>query len=102
MEVTDALLLHRNEYIFMPSHAEMEATAERHFQRFHLPRFAQGVNGVMVRFEEAPRRLPDDKHQQQLWCRKQFYAINAMVVGDDKLIHDIDVRWPGSTHDARV
>ena len=102
MEVTDALLLHRNEYIFMPSHAEMEATAERNLQRFHLPRFALGVDGVMLRFQEAPRKLPDDKHQQQFWCRKQCYAINAQVVGDDKLIRDIVVRWPGSTHDARI
>ena len=102
MEVTDALLLHRNEYIYMPSHAEMEATAQRNLERFDLPRFALGVDGVMLRFQEAPRKLPDDKHQQQFWCRKQFYAINAQVVGDDKLIRDIDVRWPGSTHDARV
>ena len=33
---------------------------------------------------------------------KQFYAINAQIVGDDKLIRDIDVKWPGSTHDSRV
>ena len=82
----------------MPTHAEMEATA----QRFHQPRFALAVDRVMVKFEEALRGLLKDKHQQQFWCRKQFYAINAQVVGDDKLIRDIDVRWPGSTHDARV
>ena len=48
----------------MLSHAEMEDTAQRNLQKFHLPRFALGVDGVMLRFQEAPRRLPDDKHQQ--------------------------------------
>ena len=24
------------------------------------------------------------------------------VVADDSLIYDIDVRWPGSTHDSRI
>ena len=37
MEVTDALLLHRNQYIYMPSHAEMEATAQRNLEKFYLP-----------------------------------------------------------------
>ena len=33
---------------------------------------------------------------------KRFYAINAQIFGDDKLIRDIDVKWPGSTHDSKV
>ena len=78
----------------MPSHAEMEATAQRNLEKFHLPRFAMDVDGVMLRFQEARRKLPDDKHYQQFWCVKHFYAINAQIVGDDKLIRDIDVKWP--------
>ena len=101
-EVTEALLQYRNHYIFMPTNNEMQETAERMFEMFKLPRFALGVDGVMLKFEAAPRKLPENKHQQQFWCRKQFYAINAQVVADDRLIRDIDVRWPGSTHDGRI
>ncbi len=31
------------------------------------------------------------------------YAINVQVVGNDRhLIHDINVDWPGVTHDVRI
>ena len=101
-EVTEALLHFRRQYIFMPTNDEMHETAEKMLQRFKLPRFALGVDGVMLKFESAPRKLPVNKHPQQFWCRKQFYAINAQVVADDRLIRDIDIRWPGSTHDGRI
>ena len=92
-EVTKALIRHRKEYIYMPTDMEMEETADRMWQKFHLPRFALGVDGVMLKFQEAPRNLPENKHQQQFWCRKQNYAINAQVVGDDNMIRDIDIRF---------
>ena len=92
MDVTNSLLGHRNEFIFMPSIGEMENAADKMWHRFHLPRFALAVDGVMLRFQDAPRNLPAGKHQQQYWCRKQFYAINAQVVGNDRYICDIDVR----------
>ena len=40
-----------------------------------------------------------------LWliCRKQFYAINAQLLGDPYgYIRDLEVQWPGVTHDARI
>ena len=92
VDVTNSLLGHRNEFIFMPSIREMENTADKMWHRFHLPRFALAVDGVMLRFQDAPRNLPAGKHQQQYWCRKQFYAINTQVVGNDRYICDIDVR----------
>ena len=92
-EVTKALVCHRKEYIYMPTDMEMEETADRMWQKFHLPRFALGVDGVMLKFQEAPRNLPENKHQQQFWCRKQNYTINAQVVGDDRLIRDINIRF---------
>ena len=101
-DVTEALLQHRNRYIFMPTNEEMQETAERMHETFKLPRFALGVDGVMLKFEAAPRKIPGNLHQQLFWCRKQFYAINAQVVADDNLIRHIDIRWPGSTHDGRI
>ena len=57
-EVTKALVRHRKEYIYMPTDMKMEETADRMWQKFHLPRFALGVDGVMLKFQEAPRNLP--------------------------------------------
>ena len=89
-EVTNALLHHRKDYIYIPTVSEMAEMSQRNLERFKLPQINLAIDGVMIRFE-APRRIPPDKHQQLFWCRKQFYAINAMVVGDDKYIQDIDV-----------
>ena len=62
-EVTEALLQFRNQYIFMPTNNEMQETAERMFQIYKLPRFALGVDGVMLKFEAAPRKITENKHQ---------------------------------------
>ena len=84
--VTNALVKKRNQFIFMPTSAEMD-------DRFHLSRFAMAVDVMQVRFQ---------KHEQQFWCRKQFYSINVQVVAGDRFIYDLDCRWPGSTHDSRI
>ena len=84
-EVNKALIRQRKEYIYMPTDMEMEETADRMWQKFHLPRFALGVDGVMLKFQEAPRNLPENKHQQQFWCRKQNYAMHRWW--------DIDIRF---------
>ena len=102
VRVTEALVKRRADFMFMPSMEEMAETSSLMEERFHLPRFAMAVDGMMVRFSEAPRGLPEGKHKQQFWCRKQFYALNCQVVANEKFILDVDCRWPGSTHDSRV
>ena len=32
----------------------------------------------------------------------QEYALNVQLVGNDVFIYDLDVGWPGGTHDARI
>lgn len=102
VRVTDALISRRAQFISMPDIQEMEETSQKMLERFGLPRFAMAVDGMMARFEEAPRKLPEGKHQQQYWCRKQFFAINCQVIANEKRILDLDISWPGSTHDSRV
>ena len=102
LRVTDALLKLKNDFMALPDVGEMAATAERIYQRFHLPRFCMAVDGMHVRFSDAPRGLPDNTHKQRYWCRKQFYSLNCQIVAGDKYIYDIDCGWPGSTHDARI
>lgn len=102
IRVTDAIIERKDQFIFMPDVQEMEDTSERMFDKFGLPRFAMAVDGMMSRFEEAPKKLPPGTYQQLYWCRKQFYAINCQVVANDRRIYDLDCRWPGSTHDSRI
>ena len=44
-----------------------------------LTHFALAVDGVQLRFPEAPRGLPDHLVPQMFWSRKQFYSINCQV-----------------------
>ena len=55
-----------------------------------------------MRFQDKLRQIPPNKHAQQYWSRKQCYSINAQVIGNDQYIYDVDVGWPGSTHDSRI
>ena len=54
VDVTNALVRKRNQFIFMPNSAEMEKTAANMLERFKLPRFALAVDGMVARFQEAP------------------------------------------------
>ena len=104
-DVSWAICEHKNKFLKMPSEEEMEATAVRMMDRFHLPRFALAVDGMMVKFDNAPRDIPAAANlvPQDFNCRKNFYAFNTQVVCDDRfLIRDLDVDWPGKTHDAKV
>ena len=100
--VTEALVKRKGEFIFMPNADTMQKTAERMQDKFSLPRFAFAVDGCQVRFTNAPRKLPANKVAQMFWCRKQFYALNVQVVGNDQFMYDLDVGWPGGSHDARI
>ena len=102
VRVTEALVKRKSEFIYMPSVDEMLSTAERMHDRFKLPRLAYAVDGMQVRFSDAPRGIPDNKTAQMFWCRKQFYSINTQVVANEERIYDVDCGWPGATHDARV
>jgi len=102
VRVTDALVDKKPDYIKMPGPHESADTANRMFAKFKLPRFAYAIDGTLMAFPEAPRGLPENKTKQQFWSRKQRYGINVQVVSNDRRIYDLDVGWPGGTHDARI
>ena len=72
------------------------------YEKYHLPRFAYAVDGMMTAFVEKPRRIPAHIPYQRYWSRKQHFAINVQVVSNDEFIYDIDVGWPGNAHDSRI
>jgi hypothetical protein len=101
--VTNKLCRLKAHFIRLPTTLEMEETAARLEERFHLPRFAFGIDGVVMIFDGAPRKVPEGTVKQDYWNRKMRYATNVQVVGNDRhVIHDINVDWPGVTHDARI
>ena len=100
--VVNSLLEIKGEFVMMPNAEEMSKTSERMYERFKLPGFALAVDGMHVRFVEAPRGIPDHIPKQTFWCRKQYFSINVQLVCDDRLIRDVDCSWPGSTHDSRI
>ncbi len=102
-QVTDAIVARRKEFIFFPSVEEMRESQRELAERFGLPRFAFGVDGMFVKFDGAPREIPQGNQKQDYWVHKGGYGINAMLVGNDKhLIIDLDVDWHGAAHDANV
>jgi len=104
--VRRCILQKKDDLIKMPTQQEMAATAERMWHRYGLPNFAMGIDGMLARFEEAPRHLPVGiglPVKQSFWTRKMFYGINVLVLGNDqKIVHAIDPDWHGAAHDARI
>lgn len=104
--VRRCVLRKKDELIYLPAEEEMEATAERMKKDYGLEGFAMGLDGMLARFEEAPRRIPVGPGfpvKQSFWTRKMFYGINVLVVGNDKKItYALDPDWHGAAHDARI
>ncbi len=90
-EVSWAICQHKAKFLKMPSEEQMHATTAFMMNRYRLPRFTYAVDGMMVRFDNAPQNIPPTLVTQDFNCRKNFYAINCQ-----------DVDWPGKTHDAKV
>ena len=56
-----------------------------------------------MKFREMPRGVEGDVEQAQFLNWKVLYSLNCMVIGDAfHRILDVDCRWPGSVHDARI
>ncbi len=61
-----------------------------------------GIDDGHIRLENAPEQadLPAGVHPQDFWHRKQFFFINAQVIGDSRhIIRDLGA---GCTHHSQV
>ena len=103
IKVCNALLSLKGQWIYMPSVAEQAQTAQFNMTKFGLPGISMAVDGVHCYFADTPRGVPGHiDNLKVFWGRKARYSINCQVVGNEQRICDIDVQWPGSTHDARI
>jgi hypothetical protein len=77
--VTESLCQLKPQHIMMPTRQQMQETAWRMEDKYDLPRFAYGVDGVVVRFASKPRGVPEGNVGQNYWNRKNCFAINCQA-----------------------
>ena len=66
-------------------------------QKFSFPQVIGLVDGTHI-----PIQRPTE-NSQDFFCYKMKHSLNVMAICDHKgYFIDVDIRWPGSVHDARV
>ena len=78
-QVAEVLITFKADWIKMPSEIECLRASQRLEDQFGLPNFVFGIDGMMVRFENSPRRIPNGHDPQQYFGRKLFYGVTAQV-----------------------
>ncbi|KAM7302852.1 hypothetical protein ISCGN_018360 [Ixodes scapularis] len=93
----------RRGWIDFPQTTGERDDVERGFQRLgRIPGVIGCVDGTMIAIV-APSENDPTVTKAAYWCRKQYYALNVMVVCDaDCRVMSIDPRYPGSVHDSFV
>jgi DDE superfamily endonuclease len=89
------------EVIRMPSADRLQEVVDGFRARSGLPNCVGAVDGTHVPLDVRP---PQHAGPGDYWCqRKQVYSIVMQAVVDSRgLFMDIDVRWPGRSHDAAI
>ena len=93
----------RPQVLHLPTDDKMMENATMLQEKYKLPGFAFGVDGVLINFDGKPFKTPNNRPIQAYFSRKFRYAINAQVVGGpDRLIYDLELGGPGSWNDACI
>lgn len=90
----------RNEFIRMPSTPEEINTAKQEFFTIaKMPMVIGIMDGTLIKIQE----VGGVQNKQDLFCRKQFYALNVQgICNAREMFIDIVARWPGSVHDEII
>ncbi len=97
--VTTAISSHLVEkYISLPkTEAEVQGMAASFYKAFGFPQCIGAIDGTHI-----PLKKPS-KNPVDFINRKGFYSLNVQACVDySYCFFDVDIRWPGSVHDARV
>lgn len=94
----DAVINISQQYIQLPKTNEAtEAIIDRFYNKFGFPQVFGCIDGTHI-----PIKCPSE-HGHEYFCYKMKYSINVQAICDEKgLFLDVDVSWPGSTHDGKV
>ena len=89
------------QYLHLPTINQLRRNDHHFRQKWKLPGFGYGIDGVLIPFEEKPRNLPPNRNPQSFFSRKLRYAINCMAIGGpDGLFYHLDLRSPGAFSDS--
>ena len=79
------------------SKAGVEKANREFLQKFGFPRVLKRIDGTHTPISELHENPHDD------FSYKMKYAINVQAICDcNGRFTDVDIKWPGSLHDARV
>ena len=85
------------QFQFSSTEEELQEAASKFLLKFGLPQVAGCVDGTHVPIIQ----LTENPHD--FFCYKMKYSLNCQAICVKKgLFVDVEVRWPGSVHDARI
>ena len=99
MEVCEAIVTHLvPKYITLPkTREEMTSKVSQFELKFGMLQAYGCIDGTHI-----PIKTPNE-NSQDYFNYKQFFSLNVQAVCDYKgYFMDVDCRWPGSSHDAKV
>ena len=96
--VCDAICKIGPKFIKFPQKIEeIRAIASRFEEKFNMPQVIGCIDGTHISIQKPH----EDPHY--FFCYKMKYSLNCQAICDEKGVFlDVEVRWPGSVHDARV
>ena len=85
-------------YLRLPkTESEMNIKCSRFEAKYGMPEAFGCIDGTHI-----PIKRPTE-NSQDFFCYKMFYSLNVQCICDfSGMFMDIDCRWPGSVHDAKV
>ena len=86
------------ELIKFPSTAEeLKHAANKFYSKFSFPQVIGCIDGTHI-----PIKQPIE-NSHDYFCYKMRYSLNCQAICDEKgSFIDVEIKWPGSVHDARV
>ena len=91
----------RTRFLYMPTDEMQRKNMHDVYETYKLNNVIAGVDGCHFPFFGKPHGVPIGRDPLRFLNRKGFYSINEQVVGGyDRRIYDINLRAPGSYHDA--
>ncbi|XP_064649982.1 putative nuclease HARBI1 [Lineus longissimus] len=88
----------RGDFIQFPEGQAATAMQAKYYEIAEFPLVVGCVDGTHI-----PIQAPNLENREIYRCRKSFMSLNVQGISDANLkFINIVVRWPGSTHDARI
>ena len=99
----DALLPLKEQFLHVPTKAEMRQNMALVKDKYGLSNVICGIDGSHCAFDGKPRGIPAGRPPVQFINRKKYNSLNVLITaGITHKMYDIIVTAPGSFHDAGI